>query len=423
MSPPGRPKGEYRKAQPEGTPMSFLARVFARDLLELSRSGGLLVLLFVVPVLLLLLVGHLKVREPTLRVAISTEAPPATLARLRSMLQEVSRVRVNEWALAPAELQRRAVREQIDLVVVWESDSWRFYSPLTNSYRLQFAQGAAQDLALSMQRGKRLGEQLVQLDELAGQLPALDAASSAASGPAATVKKLQRRTRDDAALPTPLLRAWLANQLTLFYPPSSRVDHSLVPGYVALIAVFLPFLIASGALVREREAGTLETLIMASRRNWARLVAAKLLLPIFVSLLATLLLLVAASSAFALGIKPGLATALGVQLAAATISALLGLGISTLLRSSQDAYTASSVYLVACILITGLIYPVEQAAWGVIGVSYAFPLTLSGHPLEEWMLKGTGAALEPWRLAGLAAQLVGALALCALAVRRLRRSL
>jgi len=403
--------------------MSFVARVFARDLLELSRSRGLLVLLFVVPVLLLLLVGNLKVREPVLRVAISTAAPPETLAHLRSMLQEVSHVWITDWTPAPGELQRRAVREQIDLVVVWESGSWHFYSPLTNSYRLQFAQGAAQDLTLSMQRSKRLGEQMGQLDELASQLPASDAASSAASDAAATVRTLQQRVRGDAALPTPLLRAWLANQLTLFYPPASRVDHSLVPGYVALIAVFLPFLIASGALVREREAGTLQTLIMASRRNWARLVAGKLLLPIFVSLLATLLLLVAASSAFAFGIKPGLATALGVQLVAAAISALLGLGISTLLRSSQDAYTASSVYLVACILITGLIYPVEQAAWGVIGVSYAFPLTLSGHPLEEWMLKGAGATLEPWRLAGLTAQLVGALALCALAVRHLRRSL
>jgi ABC-type Na+ efflux pump permease subunit len=403
--------------------MSFLARVFARDLLELSRSRGLLVLLFVVPVLLLLLVGNLKVREPVLRVAISTEAPPAALARLSSILQEVSRVRITEWTLAPGELQRRAVREQIDLVAVWESGSWRFYSPLTSSYRLQFAQGAAQDLTLSMQFRIRLGEQLEQLDELAGQLPASDAASGAASGAAGTVRKLQQRARDDSVLPTPLLRAWLANQLTLFYPPASRVDHSLVPGYVALIAVFLPFLVASGALVREREAGTLQTLIMVSRRNWALLVAGKLLLPIFVSLLATLLLLVAARSAFVFGIKPGLATALGVQLAAAAISALLGLGISTLLRSSQDAYTASSVYLVACILITGLIYPVEQAAWGVIGVSYAFPLTLSGHPLEEWMFKGAGAALEHWRLAGLAAQLVGALALCALGVQHLRRSL
>jgi ABC-type multidrug transport system permease subunit len=399
--------------------MNFLARVFARDLLELSRSRGLLVLLFVVPVLLLLLVGNLKVRDPVLRVAISMEAPPATLARLRSMLQEVSRVRVTEWTLAPGELQQRAVREQVDLVAVWESDSWRFYSPLTNSYRLQFAQGVAQDLTLSMQRSKRLGEQVGELDQLASELPPSDPASGAAGA----VLKLQQRARDDAALPAPLLRALLANQLTLFYPPASRVDRSLVPGYVALITVFLPFLIASGALVREREAGTLQTLVMASRRNWARLVAGKLLLPTFVSLLATLLLLVVARSAFGYGLKPGLGSVLSVQLAAAVISALLGLGISTLLRSSQDAYTASSVYLVACILITGLIYPVEQAAWGVIGVSYAFPLTLSGHPLEEWMLKGAGAALEPWRLAGLAAQLVGALALCALAVQRLRRSL
>jgi ABC-type Na+ efflux pump permease subunit len=399
--------------------MRFLIRVLARDLLELSRSRGMLVLLFFVPVLLLLLVGNLKVREPALRVAISAIAPPPALENLRSMLQEVSRVHVIEWKEGPGDLQRRAVREQIDLVAVWESSSWRLYSPLTNNYRLQFARVVAQNLVLSIQRNKRLGEQLGQLDELAAQIRTLGPASEAEG----TVRELQQGLRDDAALPPPLVQAWLANQLTLFYPPASQVDHSLVPGYVALIAVFLPFLIASGALVREREAGTLETLYMASRRNWVQLVAGKLLLPIFVSLFATLLLLVAARAAFAIGVKPGLATALGVQLAAATISALLGLGISTLLRSSQDAYTVSSVYLVACILITGLIYPVEQAAWIVMGVSYAFPLTLSGPPFEEWMLKGVGAALEPWRLVGLAAQLLGAMALCALAVQRMRRSL
>jgi ABC-type Na+ efflux pump permease subunit len=405
--------------------MNFLARVFARDLVELSRSRGLLVLLFVVPVLLLLLVGNLKVREPVLQVAIAgVGAPDATLERLRSALREISDVRFTESTLAPGELRRIAVRERIDLVVAWESAQWRFYTPLTNSYRQRFVQAATQDLVLAMQRGERLADQLELLDRLAGEVrPQGAAPGTDADAAAATVRELQQRAKDDAALPTPLLRAWLSNQLTAFYPPASARDYSLVPGFIALIAVFLPFLLASGALVREREAGTLETLIVAARRNWARLVAGKLLLPIFVSLLATLLLLVAARSAFAFGIKPGLATALGVQLAAAAVSALLGLGISTLLRSSQDAYTASSVYLVACILITGLIYPVEQAAWGVIGVSYAFPLTLSGPPLEEWMLKGTGAVIEPWRLAGLFAQLVGALVLCTLAVRRLRRSI
>lgn len=403
--------------------MSFLARVLARDLIELSRSRGLLVLLFVVPVLLLLLVGNLKVREPLVRVAIVTEgAPDLPLARMRSALQELSRVESTQWSLSSGDLRQRTMSDLVDLIVVWESADWRFYSPLTNSYRLQFAQDTAQDLALSVQRDKRLDKQLENLESLAGELQP-DGAAKNTDKAMARVRELEQQAKAEAALPTPLLRAWLSNQLTLFYPPASRVDHSLVPGFVALIAVFLPFLLASGALAREREAGTLETLIVTARRNWMQLVAGKLLMPIFVSLLATLLLLVAARSAFDFGIKPGLVSALGVQLVAAAVSALLGLGVSTLLRSSQDAYTASAVYLVACILITGLIYPVEQAAWGVIGISYAFPLTLSGPPLEEWMLKGTGAAVESWRLAGLAAQLAGALALCALAVLRLRRHL
>lgn len=398
--------------------MRFVLRLLSRDLIELSCSRSLLLLLFAAPVALLLLVGNLKVRDPVLRLAIAAEKAPAeSRARLRSALQELSRIQLSEWDGLPGDLRLRSVRERIDLVVAWETAGWRFYSPLTNGYRLQFAQGAAQDLVLSIERDNRLAGQLKQFEQLAGELPVEDA-----GGAAATVRALEQRARQDGALPTPLLRAWLAAQLTLFYPPASLVDHSLVPGFIGLIAVFLPFLLASGALVREREAGTLETLILAARRRWVPLVAGKLLMPVFVSLLATLLLLVVARSAFGFGVKPGLATALGVQLAAAAVSALLGLGISTLLRSSQDAYTASAVYLVACILITGMIYPVEQAARGVVGVSYAFPLTLSGPPLEEWMLKGAGAVVEPWRLVGLAAQLTYAGSLCALAMRRLQRS-
>ena len=92
-------------------------------------------------------------------------------------------------------------------------------------------------------------------------------------------------------------------------------------------------------------------------------------------------------------------------------------------RAAQNAYTTSAVYLVACILITGLIYPVEQAAQGVLTVSYLFPLTFSGAPLEEWMFKGSSAMVDRSQLVGLFAQLLGALALCAYAVMRLRRNL
>jgi ABC-type multidrug transport system permease subunit len=406
--------------------MNIVGRLFARDALELSRSRGLLVLLFAVPVLLLLLVGHLKVREPQLRAAlVQAGAEDEPRLRLHSALQELAGVEVVDW---PAERgddrAQRAVRERVDLVIAWSGDEWRFYSPVTNGYRLASVQAAAQALALSMRRDLQRVEQAGRLDRLGEVLRRASAASEPAAADAqAILAELQGQANDDAALPTPLLRAWLANRLQPFYPVAAPSEHALVPGFIALIAVFLPFLLASSALVREREAGTFEMLIICTRSNGALLAAGKLLMPVAVSLLATLLLLVAARSVFSFGIKPGLMAALGLQAVAATGSGLLGLALSMLLRSARDAYTASAVYLVACILITGLIYPVEQAAWGVAAVSYVFPLTLSGAPLEEWMLKGAGARIEPWRLGALAAQLLAAIALCAIALRRLRRSL
>ena len=425
--------------------MRFVARVFARDLAELSRSCGLLALIFVVPVVLMLLIGNLKVRDLVTRVAIVASKPQQTsLVRLQSALQELASIEVTEWDAGRDDVRERSVRDNVDLVIVWEGSNWRFYSPLTNTYRLQFAQAVAQAVALSMQRHERLDKQLGSLGQLADELravePPQDAPAKAASVPAeaasvaaakphsnaaaiATIRKLEQEAKEEAALPTSVLRAWLSSQLILYFPPASQVDHSPVPEFVALIAVFLPFLLACGALAREREAGTLETLVIAARRSWARLAMGKLLMPVFVAMLATMLLLVAARTAFGFGIKPGIFQAFGVQLLAAFVSALMGFSISTLIRSAQDAYTTSAVYLVACILITGLIYPVEQAARGVLAVSYVFPLTISGPPLEDWMLKGASATVDRWRWAGLFSQLVAALSLCAFALKRLRRSL
>jgi ABC-type multidrug transport system permease subunit len=380
-----------------------------------------------VPVVLLCLIGNLKVRDPVTRVAVVADKPhDVPLARLQSALQELSSVEVTEWNSGRDDLRERSVRNNVDLVIVREGPDWRFYSPLTNSYRLQFAQGVVQDVALSMQRYTWFDEQLKRLDQLAGELRT---ASGAAAEPYSkataiqTVHELEQKAKKEAALPMPVLRAWLSSQLILYFPLVSQMDHSLVPGFIALIAVFLPFLLASGGLVREREAGTLETLVIVARRSWTRMAAGKLLMPVFAAMLSTMLLLVAAHTLFGFGIKPGIFQALGIQLVAAVTSALLGFSIATLIKSAQDAYTTSAVYLVACILITGLIYPVEQAARGVLAVSYAFPLTISGPPLEDWMLKGASATVDRWRWAGLFAQLVTALSLCAFALRRLQRRL
>ena len=355
-------------------------RIFAREGAELACRRGLLLLIFAAPVVLLLLVGNLRVREPLIRVAVaSVESKQESVDRLRSILGELSGVEVVVWQSPIGDYRARALAERVDIVALKGQRSWDFYTPLTQPHRLQLATMIVQQATLSLEYAPHV--------------------------------------------PVPVAAAELTSRLIRYYPPVSAIDRSIVPKFIALIAVFLPFLLASAAIVKEREAGTLETLVLAARRSWVQIAAGKLALPIFAALITTLLLLVAARTAYGFGIKPGLGGALAVQCLAALASALLGLGISTIVRSQQEAYLTSAVYLIGLVLLTGTVFPIEQAAVPVRIVSYAFPLTFSGPSFDAYMTQGADAARGLSVLGNLAGQTSGALALCALAIVRMQRRL
>jgi hypothetical protein len=164
-------------------------------------------------------------------------------------------------------------------------------------------------------------------------------------------------------------------------------------------------------------------MLVAARRRWLLLAAGKLLLPVLAGLVAVMLLLVVAALAFGFGIKPGLAEALALQAAAAAVAALFGLSVSAWVDSAQEAYAVSAVYLVALILLTGMVYPLEQAAPMVVAVAHLFPLSLAAPELEAWMTAGASARVPVQTWAKLVAQGLAALLLLALAAKGLREKL
>ncbi len=406
---------------------------------------------------------------------------------LREKLREISSIEWVEWTTGSedaspfrgyvdaGDIPARAVRERIDIVIIHANNEWRAYSAVTRVARVGPAQEVAGLLAVALQREKQAERQLKELDKLVerlnaltvelGALKKLSAKLSATQNAKAlealaqhsgarepqnaqvelvtslrdlvsaaarveipttayeTARELQEHTRRMAALPTSLEGAWLTSQLERLWAPGSAEDHTLVPSYIGLIVVFVPFVLASSALVREREASTLQGLLVAVRRRWPLLIAGKLLLPVLAGLLVLSSLLVVASLVFGFGIKPGLVRLLLVQSLAATVSALFGMVVSALIESAQEAYAACAAYLVALILLTGMIHPLEQSAPAVVAIAHAFPLTLSSPTLESWMTAGVAAEV-PWQTwIALGAQGVAALLFCAAAVGRLKAKL
>ena len=415
------------------------ARILLKDLVELAQSRVLLMLVIVVPLLLVLLIGNVRVREPVLRVAVYTGGPAEAkvgganrkLEELRGLLDELSNVSVTEWTGETPDLLERSKRERIDLLANWE-DGWHFYTPQTHPYRLQYIATAAQGIVVSIERARRAKEGAAKLDEIASLMakssakPGGESEGTPREAQAEALKLVQEMKEGEeksTATPVPVIAAVLYNEVTRYFPPVSQADRSAVPGLIALIAVFTPFLLASAAFVRERETGMLEVLVLAGRRRWPALVAGKLLLPLLVASISLLLQLVLARSFFAFGLKPGLAGMLALQFLAALGSGLLGLSVSAIVRSQQQAYLVSAVYLLCLMLVTGYVYPLEQAGSVVRFASHALPLTFSGPAFEAWLTQGAGLALFPAEAMWLAGQCALAAILCMAALRRFERTL
>lgn len=408
--------------------MKNIGRLFTRDLAVLSRSPALLTLVLIVPLILLLLIGHLNVRPLITRVAIIAESnatndEPAEVTPAHKLLSELSSVEVVDWPADTRDLRDRSVREDIDIVLVPFEGTWRMYAAITRTARSASTQEVAQLIRLSLERDHRLSQRLERLDQLENALQADPAHRQGYSEAPYIVEKLRTASDEEAAVPAVLAGVWLSHQLTPLFESSNAAKHALVPGFISLIGVFVPFFLASTAIVREREADTLPGLVVVANRRWPVLAAGKLMLPLLAGMLAVLALLVTAQFAFGFGIKPGLAQALLVQAIAALVSALLGLSVSSLLESSQEAYAVSAVYLVALILLTGMIQPLEQSANAVVAAAYLFPLTVAAPSLENWMIAGASAVMQPhaWLVLGL--QSVAALALCTIALQRLKARL
>ena len=412
--------------------MRSIGRLFARDVADFARSPVLLALVLIVPLLLLLLIGHLNVRPMLTRIAVvanSTEVrdDSANVGAIHKRLRELASVEVFNWPADVSDPRELAVREGMDLVLVPSAGSWQIYDATTRIAHTVPAREVGQLLYLSLARARGLMQHMERLDRLEQVLKRLvepDAESPHHSDEALAIsKELRASAVEQAALPTALIEVQISSQLLPLFESATAANHALVPGFISLIAVFVPFVLASTALVREREAGTLATLIVVSKRRWWLVAKGKLMLPLLAGVLSVAALLATAQLAFDLGIKPGLAQALLVQAIAATVSALFGIAVSALIEASQEAYAASAVYLVSLILLTGMVHPLEQSAPIVVAVAYLFPLTVAAPSLENWMIAGASAAVQPRTWIVLALQGSAALALCTIALSRLKAKL
>lgn len=174
----------------------------------------------------------------------------------------------------------------------------------------------------------------------------------------------------------------------MLYNPQMLSAHNFVPGLMGLIFVIICAVLTSVAIVREKETGSIE-LLLVSPVSPLTTVAAKLTPYFAVSCvnLATILLL----ARYVLGIPlAGHVTATVVLSLVYIVFALsVGLLISTLVRTQVAAMIAALVaMMLPTILLSGMIFPVENAPRVLQWVSAIVPARWYISAVRKVMIEG-----------------------------------
>ncbi len=184
--------------------------------------------------------------------------------------------------------------------------------------------------------------------------------------------------------PTPLdvrVRAW--------YNPDLVSSIFIIPGLLSFILMQTTITIIAMVVVRERERGTLEALIVSPLRRW-ELMIAKIVPNVVIAYAQMTLALVFGVWAFGIPVRGSLILLYFLSLF--FIMGTLGLGIllSTIARTQQQAMQLAYFIFVPSVYLSGVLFPIEGMPPLARTVAYVIPLTYYVEIIRGIMLKGIG---------------------------------
>ena len=179
-------------------------------------------------------------------------------------------------------------------------------------------------------------------------------------------------------------------QIQLLYNPQMKSAYNFVPGVMGLILTLICAMMTAVSIVREKERGTMEIMLVSPMRPIFMIVAK--MVPYLVISAASLVSIVLLS-VFVLGVPvAGSLWVLGlVSILFVIVSLSLGLLISTLTATQVTAMMISGMALMMPVtLLSGMIFPVESMPKILQWVSHIIPARWYIASVRKVMIEGLG---------------------------------
>jgi ABC-2 type transport system permease protein len=178
---------------------------------------------------------------------------------------------------------------------------------------------------------------------------------------------------------------------SIWYNPGLESVNFMIPALMGMIMQFLATMLTSMAIVRERELGTIEQLSVTPIRP-IELVVGKTVPYVLVSFMGLIEVLTIGVFWFGVPIKGSVGLLLALSALFLLGSLGIGILISTVSGTQQEAMLMSFLITLPSIFLSGFFFPLEAMPWALRLMSYLIPLRYMLTIIRGIVLKGVGLA-------------------------------
>jgi len=179
-------------------------------------------------------------------------------------------------------------------------------------------------------------------------------------------------------------------EVKMFYNPSLKGHFMFVPGVITLILILICALMTSVTITREKEFGTMEVLLVSPLKP-VQIILGKVMPYFILSFINVIMILLLSWLVFGLPVKGSVILLLAESMLYILMSLSLGILISTVSSTMQQAIFISLVgMMLPTILLSGFIFPIENMPEVYGWISSVLPPRYFIVIIKNIMIKGTG---------------------------------
>ena len=344
--------------------LTRLSALMRKEMLQIVRDPRTLALVFIMPILQLVLLGY----------AATSDVRNIPLVVLDQDKSPASRTLLESFRAADYFRQAFDVNSESELRNLIDAGSARAGIIIPPDYSSRLAAGRPAQVAFIIDGSD---------PAIAGTTLAAATLIGQARATALSVERLAARGLAVAAAPAIEVRT------RVWYNPDLIAAYYMIPAVVGLILQFLTVILTATAIVRERERGTIEQLIVTPLRA-SELIVGKLAPYVLIAFIDTIEILAGGVLLFGVPINGSLPLLL--LLSGLFLISNLGVGllISTITSTQQEAIIVAIFYNLPSIFLSGFIYPVAAMPRVLQFVSLAIPLRYYLIVVRGIVLKGVG---------------------------------